>query len=143
MGLNFAVAFTAYDNEREEILHPSYGSLTFTTYEWGEDEKGEPFVKFENIPSHTCSKEELGLEGNNSSFMPIVEENINIVSLYQKKFHCIKNEDMFINGDFDSSAARLISMRLNRCVNTDTLTCKSEEEITQFLRNKILVMLFN
>ena len=35
MGLNFAVAFTAYDSETEDILDPSYGSLTFSAYGWG------------------------------------------------------------------------------------------------------------
>ena len=32
---NVAVAFTAYDNEREWILDPSYGSLIFYDYSWG------------------------------------------------------------------------------------------------------------
>ena len=49
MGLNFAIGFTAYDNETENILHPSYGNLKFTTYEWGEDENGDSFVKFVEI----------------------------------------------------------------------------------------------
>ena len=143
MGLYFAVAFTAYDNEREDILDPSYGSLTYTTYEWGDYENGEPYLKFEEIPSHNCSKEELGIEGDNSSFMPIVEGSKNMVELYQKKFRCIKKEDMFINGDFDSAQARLNSIRLNRCVNTDTIICNTDEEITNFFRNKLLIMLFN
>ena len=34
-GLNFAVAFTAYDNETEDILHPSYGNITFVKWSWG------------------------------------------------------------------------------------------------------------
>ena len=29
-GLNFAAAFTGYDNEMERILDPSYGELVFT-----------------------------------------------------------------------------------------------------------------
>ena len=75
MGLNFAFAFTDYDSETEDILHPSYGSLVFTTYEWGEDSDGNPFTKFVEIPSHTCSREELGLEGQEKShFYPIKED---------------------------------------------------------------------
>ena len=31
-GLNFAIAFTAYDNERDDILDPSYGRLSFERY---------------------------------------------------------------------------------------------------------------
>ena len=75
--------------------------------------------------------------------MPIAEHDIKLISMYQKKFRCINKEDMYVNGDFDSAQARLISMRLNRCVNTDTLTCKSEEEITQFFRDKLLLVIHN
>ena len=56
------MAFSAYDNEREDILDPSFGNLQFTTYEWGEDQDGNQFAKYVNIPSHTCSRNELGLE---------------------------------------------------------------------------------
>ena len=70
MGLNFAVAFSAYDSETEDILDPSYGSLTFNNYAWGVEEN-EYFVSIDEMPSHTCTKEELGIEGVNSSFFPI------------------------------------------------------------------------
>jgi len=43
--LNFAVSFTAYDLETENILDPSYGSLTFVKYSWGENENGSFFSK--------------------------------------------------------------------------------------------------
>ena len=36
-GLNFAVAFTAYDSETEPILDESYGKIVFRAYEWGYD----------------------------------------------------------------------------------------------------------
>ena len=62
-GLNFAFAFTAYDQVAEDILDPSYGEIAFSRYEWGMDSDGEYFVRIKEIPSHTCTKEELGLEG--------------------------------------------------------------------------------
>ena len=34
-GLNYAVAFTAYDSETKYILDPSYGNLVFVKYVWG------------------------------------------------------------------------------------------------------------
>ena len=36
-GLNFAVAFTAYDSETEPILDESYGKIVYRAYEWGYD----------------------------------------------------------------------------------------------------------
>ena len=44
-GLNFAVAFTAYDNETEDILHPSYGNITFVKWSWGTQDDGDYFIK--------------------------------------------------------------------------------------------------
>jgi len=35
-GLNFAVAFTAYDNEEYSILDPSIGELVMKAWTWGE-----------------------------------------------------------------------------------------------------------
>lgn len=81
--MNFAIAFSAYDNEREDILDPSYGNLQFTTYEWGEDENGEPFLKYVTIPSHSCTPAELGLEDRESArFYPLKPEKQNTVELY-------------------------------------------------------------
>lgn len=81
-GLNFAFAFTAYDSETEDILDPSYGRIIFSRYAWGELENGEYFVKIDEIPSHTCTKEELGIEGDNSSFFPLPENYMSLVKTY-------------------------------------------------------------
>ena len=83
-GLNFAMAFTAYDNEIEPILDASYGRIVFNEYTWGGlDENGNflPAVVKE-IESHTCSREELGLEGKNSAFQPITENGIPSVNIH-------------------------------------------------------------
>ena len=40
-GLNFAVAFTAYNNVREPILDPEYGYIYARANEWGFDENGK------------------------------------------------------------------------------------------------------
>ena len=72
-GLAFAFAFTAYDSETEYILDPSYGRITFSRYEWGEEENGDYFVNFDELPSHVCNKEELGIEGDDSLFYSFKE----------------------------------------------------------------------
>ena len=36
--LNFAAAFTAYDNVREPITDPSIGQLQFSVWSWGPNE---------------------------------------------------------------------------------------------------------
>ena len=70
---NFAVAFTAYDNERENILDPSIGELVFKANQWGYDEDLEVYEETITLKSHTCSMEELGLTDSGSKarkFLP-------------------------------------------------------------------------
>ena len=97
-GFNIAVAFTAYDNERENILDPSIGELGIYISEWG-DENGELFLRDIKLDTHQCSREELGLEGNDSSFFPTVEKNVQWVKLYQKKFICMNRKDAYVQGN--------------------------------------------
>ena len=60
-GLFIAVAFTAWDTEPENILHPSIGEIVFIAEEWGEDESGNIYFNTTRLPTHTCTVEELGL----------------------------------------------------------------------------------
>ena len=36
-GFNIAVAFTAFDNEKEDILRPDIGRIVYRQYAWGVD----------------------------------------------------------------------------------------------------------
>ena len=46
-------------------------------YKWGQNEDGSYYSVKEEIPSHTCSAEELGLtEGPGTTFFPIHENSI-------------------------------------------------------------------
>ena len=55
-GLNLAVAFTAYDNEREWILDPSYGELVFNHFSWGPNPDGSYFTNRERLESQVCTR---------------------------------------------------------------------------------------
>ena len=59
---------------------------------------------------------------------------------YWRKFICINEKDRFIYGNFDSVEARLLNVQLKRCEGAG---CKSPDEITEFFRNKFVLMLSN
>ena len=109
-GLNFAVALTAYDNEQESILDETYASIVFKSYTWGEQEDGSFMTNIVDIPFHTCSRKELGLEGSTSAFMPIAEGNLKEVSKYQRKFLCVEQDEMYLYGNYNSEKARLLTI---------------------------------
>lgn len=97
----------------------------------------------DEIPSHTCSLEELGIEGNDSSFFALAERQAATIKTYQKKFKCLDRDELYVSGEFNSEKAALINMRLVRCEETETQKCKSNDEITAFFRDKYLLLLFN
>ena len=76
-GINFAVGFSPYDGSTEPILDPAYGDLVVVRSRWGEDENGIYWTQ-EEIPTHTCSRQELGLDPSEagSSFFPIKEKSV-------------------------------------------------------------------
>ena len=96
-------------------------------YEWGSRENGDYYVEQKEIPSHVCTEEELGIQGDNSLFMPIDESVISLVKRYRKKLKCIDPEDMRVRGDYDSLSASLLIMRLVRCDETSEVDCKSDD----------------
>ena len=71
---NFQLAFgiTAYDGDTESVEDPRYGRIFARYYAWGLG------VKFQDIETHACTDEELGLLENqeNSRFFEIYPNNV-------------------------------------------------------------------
>ena len=69
------------------------------------------------------------------------QDSFDYVKLYRKKFQCIDEKDRFISGNFNTVNASQIRVHLNRCQGKDF--CKSDEEITEFIRGKYLIVYVN
>jgi hypothetical protein len=46
-------------------------------------------------------------------------------------------------GDFNSASAKLLFAAFNKCDPKKRKTCKSDVEITEWLQNKFVVMMYN
>ena len=111
---------------------------------WGLGEnKG---VAWEPLKFHRCTPEELGVvEGkeDESSFYPIHANSFGDVKYYAKKFFCF-DDDIEIQGDYNSARARLLKMSFEVCDKTvPENDCASDEEIAGWLRRKFIVILQN
>ena len=86
-GINFAIGFSPYDSSTEPVLFPEYGELVAVRSNWGEDENGIITWFQEEIPTHSCSREELGLDPSEagSAFYPITEKSLVEVATHYKK----------------------------------------------------------
>ena len=76
---NFNITFglTAFDGDEEPIDDPKYGRI-FARYQYWGFEGFENGVKFQEIETHRCTEEELGVDKNhdNQHFFEIEEKNI-------------------------------------------------------------------
>ena len=100
-GLNVAVAFTEFNNNREWELDPSYGTLVFNSYEWGIRPDGEVFTERKRLPSHVCTQDEFGFEREKEArytdlsneghvlFFKVHPQAKEYPKLYRKKFICL------------------------------------------------------
>ena len=142
-GFNFAIGFTAFDNEEEEILDPSYGELIVQTREWGVKPDGSFIREFNQLDTHLCSEEELGLSEDKSqaTFMPIDENSETYIRTYRKKMLCLNKEDLGFYGSWDSKNTRMMNIQLRKCTNR--LDCKSDRQIKEFFRDKFILLLHN
>ena len=123
-GLNFAIAFTASDDEPEPILDKSIGELVVQSYSWGyEDETSQKtYSRKERLSTHICTEEELGIKDGNATFFKITEKFEPSLRRYKKKFLCVDKEDLdklYIHGNFNSDVTRLLQIQLQLCEGHD------------------------
>ena len=93
------------------------------------------------MPTHKCSKEELGLEGYNARSMKPRKDALKLLELYKDKFLCLDENNLFLRGNFDTNKTSNIRIKLNRCTGKEY--CKSEKEINDFIRGKYLMVYLN
>ena len=60
-GLNMAIAFTSYSNNKLYELPGDIGELVFKAYSWGTDANGDPFTRSDTLNHHNCTAKELGV----------------------------------------------------------------------------------
>ena len=87
-------------------------------------------------------------------FYKVHENSERDLKYYRKKFWCIDYEKMIaedklprnieVQGDYNSDKARHLKIMFEKCDNnTFEGTCKTEEEISQWLVRKFIVILEN
>ena len=107
-GFNFALGFTEY-GKPDTILDPEIGELRFSHFSWGPQADGtNGSNEREQIPHHSCSAEELGLDETDrsgSKFLPVHPSSIGDVKSYQKSLLCVDTENLYVYGDYSSYKA--------------------------------------
>ena len=129
---------TSYDRNPESIEDPEIGKLVFYYKSWdSNDPDGD--LSFTEIPSEPCFDNAFNDEDR---FYPINQKNERDFEIYGQKMLCpIKPIDLF--GNFDSDASQNLMVAFVTCEPSETQTCKTQDEIEQWLKFKYIVVLEN
>ena len=102
---------------------------------WGGDNIGTQFIDLETRP---CTHDDFN--GNETSlFYPVYESHKSSFEYYLNKLQCI-SQDYELYGDFNSGSASHLVIQFEKCAGEN---CKSESEITTFLRRKFILTMQN
>ena len=83
-------------------------------YAWGNAD--EFALDGGRIPSHPCSREEIGLDrGPSTKMFPIKPSSINEVTKYLPNFICMDEGHPVLWGNYDTARAQLLSLKFRMC----------------------------
>ena len=147
-GLMVAFGLTAYDSNQEPIEDQSYGQLKAYYKTWGMP-GDPPGVNWQEMPTKPCSRGQLGLsdsdDGDSSLFFPVHRNSEYDIGYYNKKFKCVEEKNLRIQGDYNSGVTRSFIVQFEKCEQEKAVgfQCKSEEEIIKWLRRKFILTYSN
>ena len=139
--LMFAFGITAYDSNPDPIEDPSYGVMKAYKKRWGFGGGSEIW----ELPTRDCTDAELHVNGQsdpNSLFFKPHKNSVKDLAFYSKKFKCLQTDKIELQGDYNSAKAQVIAIQFEMCDNS-TYTggiCKSDEEITEWMRRKFILI---
>lgn len=165
-GFNVAFALTKFDDNFDGIEDEEIGTLKAFYREWGFENSVGATVSYLDVRDCTYADFHLDEDGNPLSdepkifltenekdpdgtpvFFPPNEFQVNFVKQYGKKMKCLDNEKIKLQGDYDSTKARQFCIAFEACDPDERAktgkTCKSEDEIKNWMKGKFVVNIEN
>ena len=141
-GFQAAFGLTYYDSNQEMIIEPDYGEIIGRVKSWN-NENG---VVWQYLDFRPCTQEELGIsevyDPDKAKFFPAHQNSQGFLNFYWKKLYCY---DDFVDqhGNYNSADFSGLQISFVKCDSTIRDTCKSEEEIENFMRRMFILTLTN
>ena len=90
------------------------------------------------------SSNEFIAQGKSSLFFPLHKNSVNDVEFNYKKFKCLDEEYIRIQGDYNSGMTRSFVIQFEKCDQEKyDGVCKSDEEIEKWMRRKFILSYSN
>ena len=132
-GFNIALAIIRYDGSSEPLDLADYGELSARTFSWGLE---DGYV-IRELPLERCSGSSLA-----KIYPPVNPGNAREFEFYKSSLMCI-SDDFDIQGNANSQKAQLLQISFKKCDFTKRQTCKSEDEIQDWLNGLLLMTVEN
>ena len=147
-GFAFAAGLIEWDGGGiNAIEDPAYGEIKFFVKSFGENAPYDD--TFHELKTHFCQKSEFndvhGTRDDVSNFYRTSQNAIDDIGRHVNRLRCLDNpEDLQIWGNYDTGSAANILVVLDKCDPLNSaVTCKSEEEIQEWLRFKYILTTSN
>ena len=141
-GFNIAFGISYYDHNRTMPIEPDYGEVVAKIKRWNETE----LINFSDIKLRLCTKEELGLGGpetlDDSKFYPPHKNSLGFLEFYWQKLYCY-DDIIDIHGSYNSADASHLQFSFAKCDSSVRSTCKSEDEIAEYMDKLFLIHVHN
>lgn len=139
-----AAGITSYDGSSDITEDPEVGVIKFYIKYWNHPEFGDEFG-FHELKSSMCDPEKdfNYMAGSNadSGFYPVLENSEADLRTYGHKLKCIR-EPYNIFGDFNTYGTASLMVIFEKC-DPSVRTCKSEQEIEEWMKFKYIFTLEN
>ena len=134
-------AVTAYDGNKSSIEDVTIGTLEFYIKEFGTE--ANPGLNFRKVENKPCEFNNVDGTNLDSSFYPTLPNSENDILTYGPKMKCINEEGFDLFGNYDTAAAKNLLVTFDKCDPEKRNDCKSEQEITDWLSSKYIIILEN
>ena len=140
-GLQIAFGMTFYGGEKTIINDPDYAEIKARMKIWDGDG-----IRWEDLATRPCTREELGLEATEtldlSKFYPPSGNSKRNLEAFWDKLFCYDDE-ISISGNYDSAKVSHLHISLVKCNKELRDSCKSEEEIQEWMKRLFLIHVNN
>ena len=138
-GFDVAFGLVGWGESEHEGDISTYGELKAFYKRWG-NEGDPPGTNYFEIKTRPCTREELGLGDDpaESRFYPITGFSEAFLEDYWDILQCF-DDDIVIRGSFQTYSAQSLAIQFVACDYINNSTCKSHEEIREFMRRRFVL----
>jgi len=105
----------------------------------------ETYNDVEEIPIRPCTLQDFGIDSNNETKQQFFKADIGKVEEFKRKINILQcmTEPVNLVGNWNTETAKVLEFYFEKCDSEKRETCKSEEEVQEWMKDKYLILAYN